>query len=93
MQAGILIYIIIMKNKELTLKDRLSRLTYIQACKLLGPEGSKLIMQGGKFEIASIEENVYFDNDLFRLSVDGVIVRITLNANNLKMLHFDCNKC
>ncbi|MBU4293429.1 MAG: DEAD/DEAH box helicase [Actinobacteria bacterium] len=93
MQAGILIYIIIMKNKELTLKDRLSRLTYIQACKLLGPEGSKLIMQGGKFEITSIEENVYFDNDLFRLSVDGAIVRITLNANNLKMLHFDCNKC
>ena len=93
MQAGILIYIIIMKNKELTLKDRLSRLTYIQACKLLGPEGSKLIMQGGKFEITSIEENVYFDNDLFRLSVDGAVVRITLNINNIKMLHFDCNKC
>ena len=26
-------------KRELTLKDRLSRLTYLQACKLLGTEG------------------------------------------------------
>ena len=34
------------KSKKLTLKDRLSRLTYIQAAKLLGPEGQRLIGRG-----------------------------------------------
>ena len=40
-----------MAKRELTLKDRLSRLTYAQACKLLGPDGNKLIVQGGKVEL------------------------------------------
>lgn len=35
------------KKRELTLKDRLSRLTFRQACKLLGAEGERLIRQGG----------------------------------------------
>jgi|GEM_PF-2015663 len=70
-----------MAKKELTLKDRLSRLTFIQACKLLGHEGSKLIMQGGKFEINLIEENVFLDNKLFQLFIDGAVVTINLNGN------------
>ena len=82
-----------MAKNELTLKDRLSRLTFGQACKLLGPEGSKLIMRGGKFEITSIEENVYLDNDLFRLSIDGAVVMIKLMAQARRLLHFNCNKC
>jgi len=82
-----------MAKRELTLKDRLSRLTYAQACKLLGPDGNKLIMQGGKFPIASIEDNVYLGNDLFRLSVDGAVVTITLMAQARKRLHYNCNKC
>ena len=82
-----------MEKRELTLKDRLSRLTYAQACKLLAPDGNKLIMQGGKFQIPSIEDDVYLGNDLFRLSVDGVVVTITLMAQARKRLHFNCNKC
>jgi len=82
-----------MAKKELTLKDRLSRLTFAQACKLLGPDGNKLIMQGGKFDITSIEENVYLGDDLFRLSVRGAVVTITLMAQARKRLHFNCNKC
>ena len=82
-----------MAKRELTLKDRLSRLTYVQACKLLAPDGDKLIMRGGKFEIASIEDNVYLGNDLFRLSVDGAVVTITLMAQARKRLHYNCNKC
>jgi len=82
-----------MAKKELTLKDRLSRLTFAQACTLLGPDGNKLIMQGGKFEIASIEDNVYLGDDLFRLSVRGAVVTITLMAEARKRLHFNCNKC
>ncbi len=82
-----------MAKRELTLKDRLSRLTYAQACKLLGPDGNKLIMQGGKFQIPSIEDDVYLGNDLFRLSVDGAVVTITLMAQAQKRLHYNCNKC
>lgn len=82
-----------MEKKELTLKDRLSRLTFVQARKLLGADGNQLIMQGGKFEIPSIEENVYLCDDLFRLSVDGAVVTITLMAEAQNRLHFNCNKC
>ena len=35
----------------ITLKDKLSRLKYRQACKLLGPEGEKLIRAGGAYGI------------------------------------------
>ena len=41
----------------ITLKDRLSHLTYRGACKLLGPEGDRLIRQGGKYHI-DIDEQV-----------------------------------
>jgi len=75
------------------LKDRLSRLTFAQACKLLGADGNKLIMKGGKFGIPSIEDNVYLGDDLFRLSVDGAVVTITLMTEARRRLHFNCNKC
>ena len=51
---------------KLTLKDRLSRLTFLQACKLLGPEGKKLIQQGGMWQF-KLDEDVYLGDDLFRL--------------------------
>jgi len=82
-----------MAARELTLKDRLSRLTFGQAGKLLGPEGRKLIVQGGKMEIASIEEQVYLGDDLFRLSVDGAVVTITLMAEARHHLHVNCTRC
>jgi len=79
-----------MAKKELTLKDRLSRLTFTQACKLLGDNGNKLIIQGGKFPVDSLEERVYLGDDLFRLSVDGAVVTITLMAEVRNRLHFNC---
>lgn len=47
----------------MTLRDKLSRLTYLQAVKLLGDQGKQLIQQGGKFDI-NIEQQVYFRGDL-----------------------------
>ncbi len=82
-----------MAKKELTLKDRLSRLTFTQACKLLGDNGNKLIMQGGKFPIEPLEEKVYLGDDLFRLSVDGAVATITLMAEARNRLHFNCTAC
>ncbi len=82
-----------MAKSKLTLKDRLSRLTFNQACKLLGPEGNKLMMDGGKFDIPSIEENVKLDEDSFRLWVDGAVVTIVEAPSPKKRLSFTCNKC
>ena len=44
-------------SRELTLHDRLSRLTYRQASKLLGEGGEKLIQKGGAWDI-DIDEQV-----------------------------------
>ncbi len=74
------------------LKDKLSHLTYRQACKLLGPEGSQLIRAGGKYEI-DITEQVVLKNDLFRLSLHDAVVTISLRPERNQRLHFDCSAC
>ncbi|MCH8967127.1 MAG: DEAD/DEAH box helicase [Planctomycetes bacterium] len=80
------------KKRELTLKDRLSRLTYLQACKLLGAEGERLIRHGGGTEI-DIDEDVYFGGDLFRLRLNGAVVTITQMAEAKQRLHWNCTAC
>jgi len=54
------------KSTELTLIDKLSRLTYQQTLKLLGSDASKLLQAGGKLDFR-IEEDVYLGPDCFRL--------------------------
>jgi len=51
---------------ELTLWDKLSRLTHAQACKLLGEDGDALIRAGGVWEV-DIDEQVKLDQHAFRL--------------------------
>jgi len=82
-----------MPKKELTLKDKLSRLTFTQACRLLAPDGKNIIMQGGRFDISSIDENVYLDNKLFKLYVGGAVVAVTLDENKYGKLNYNCNMC
>lgn len=77
---------------ELTLRDRLSRLTHAEACKLLGPEGRRLIQRGGEWEFV-IEEQVYLGDDLFRLKVNGAVATITLMAETPHRLRCNCTKC
>ena len=85
------------KSKDLTLKDRLSRLTFTQACELLGGpvEGKKLLYAGGKIGIAKWDEQIYLDGDLFRLSLPGedVIVTITMRQDKVKRMLLNCDKC
>lgn len=80
------------KRRELTLRDRLSRLTLTQACKLLGPEGARLIREGGKYEI-QIDEEVYLGDDLFRLSLGDAVATITLMSDTRYRLHWNCTRC
>ncbi|MFQ5496060.1 MAG: SWIM zinc finger family protein, partial [Phycisphaerae bacterium] len=80
------------KKRVLTLKDRLSRLTHTQACRLLGGDGERLIRQGGGCEI-NIDEQVYLGGDLFRLSLGGAVVTITVMAEARNRLRFNCTRC
>lgn len=56
--------------RTLSLYDRLSRLTYDDACKLLGPSGKRLIMEGGKLEIDAPAQ-VELTPAAFRLRLPG----------------------
>lgn len=79
-------------SHRLTLKDRLSRLNFTQACKLLGEEGRQLIQRGGKFEI-NLDEQVYLEGDLFRVKFEDAVVTITQMAEARNRLHWNCTAC
>jgi superfamily II DNA or RNA helicase len=85
------------KTKDLTLKDKLSRMTFTQACELLGGpiEGKKLLYAGGKIGIEKWDEQIYLGGDLFRLSLpnEDVIVTITMRQDKVKRLLLNCDKC
>ena len=54
------------KSTELTLIDKLSRLSYSQTLKLLGSDAPKLLRAGDRWDFR-IEDDVYLGEDLFRL--------------------------
>ncbi len=76
----------------ITLKDKLSHLSYIQACRHLGDEGQRLIRQGGHVEI-DVTEQVFISNDIFRLRLEDAEVSITLNPNRKDRLLCHCSAC
>jgi hypothetical protein len=85
---------------QLTLKDRLSRLSFVDACKLLGPKGAKLIKRGANLWDIKTDQDVFLGDDLFRVrlpesGVDGqpLIVTITLMAEARQRLHWNCSHC
>jgi superfamily II DNA or RNA helicase len=86
-------------STKLTLKDILSRLTFTEACKLLGDDGKKLIKGGSLWDI-KIQEDVYLGDDLFRLTLhdtpnsgDRTIVTMTPMADARRRLHVHCSSC
>lgn len=85
-------------SHQLTFKDRLSRLTFEQACKLIGPLGKKLIPIGAQYEV-SLKEDVYFGGDLFRVTFPLVgkhhvaVATITLMGAARERLHWNCTAC
>ncbi len=79
-------------SHQLTLKDRLSRLTFAQACKLLGAEGRQLIQQGGKFVI-DLEQQVELNRDRFRLELDNAVAMISLRPEAPNRLLWSCSAC
>ncbi|MDR3199463.1 MAG: DEAD/DEAH box helicase [Planctomycetaceae bacterium] len=56
-------------TEKLTLYDRLSHLTYRQACDILGVEGALLLRRHYPLDNLDIKNDVYLGEDLFRLSI------------------------
>lgn len=76
----------------INLKDKLSHLTYKQACRLLGPNGEKLIRWGGKYDI-DIADQVRLTRDLFSINLGEAVVTIRLDPDKNERLNFQCNTC
>ncbi len=92
------------KTKErgkLTLRDRLSRLSFIEACKLIGPQGAQLIQKGAaSYAEIDIPTQVYLRGDLFRLKLPAsspggrdAVVTITPMAEARGRLQMNCTAC
>ncbi len=81
------------KRSQLTLRDKLSRLNFDLACKLLGEEGSKLIIEGGKHEI-DIDRQVRLNDKRFELrffDAAGTVVTIRLEDSARRRIEWRCN--
>ena len=76
----------------MNLKNILTHLSHYKACKLLGTNGDKLIMAGGKYEI-DIDEQVIFNNQVFRLNLGEASVTISLNPEKKYHLELKCSEC
>ena len=88
------------QSKHLSLRDRLSRLSYVRACQLLGPEGASLIRRGSAYQDIDIGRDVYLRGDLFRLKLPGAggrgkdaVVTITTMAEARSRLRVNCTAC
>jgi superfamily II DNA or RNA helicase len=85
-------------SAKLTLHDRLSRLTFEQACKQLGPEGKKLILQGSKRDV-ELDKDVYLGGDMLRVNLRGpeghteAVASLTMMADKPDRLHWNCDRC
>jgi len=76
----------------ITLKDKLSHLSYLQACKLLGPQGKQLILEGGKYDIDPFEQ-VTLNSRRFSLDLKDARVDITLDPGKRQRLNIRCSAC
>ena len=81
------------KSTELTLRDKLSRLTLRQAVKLLGPDGEQLIRLGGKFDIVDFPGQARLSHDRFELRLPEAQVTISLKDDARRRLHWRCDAC
>ncbi len=80
------------ENKTVSLKDKLSRLTYKQVCRLLGSNADKLLARGGQFDI-NIQDHVVLTNTQFQLRLPDALAAIRLSDTGKQRLLFECDKC
>ena len=89
----------IKRSVSLTLWDRLSRLNFEQACKLLGPRAKKLIMQGAGAWDIDIDSQVKLTDSRFRVDFGSVdngrasYVTVNLRDDVKQRLGWSCSVC
>lgn len=76
----------------MTLFERLSRLTYRQAVKLLGVRGEKLILEGGRRDI-NVQEQTTLAANLFRLTLSDAIVSLIEDDKFPGKMRILCSEC
>jgi superfamily II DNA or RNA helicase len=74
----------------LTLKDKLSRLNFTQAAKLLKPEGEKLLRQGGLYNI-DIDTDVSLTANNFNVNLVDAKVKFELDNSANHRLAWQCS--
>jgi superfamily II DNA or RNA helicase len=79
-------------SRKLTLRDRLSRLNYVQATKILGSNADRLLAVGGAKEI-DIDTQVKLTNQRFQLTLSKAKVTISLSDAARRRLLITCSKC
>ena len=57
------------RTERLTLYDRLSHLTYKQACDILGTDGAPLLRRSFPLDLLDVKNDIFLDENLFRLSI------------------------
>ncbi|MFQ5733537.1 MAG: DEAD/DEAH box helicase [Planctomycetaceae bacterium] len=83
---------------KLTLKDRLSRLDYHRACRLLGPNAKKLIHAGSKYEV-DLGEDVKLTRSRFQIwlpsssSTGTIVATIRHDPAARSHVRFECSLC
>jgi superfamily II DNA or RNA helicase len=77
---------------ELSLADRLSHLTYAQACKLLAPHGKELLLTGGAIEV-ELDHQVELGRERFALRLFDATVTVRLSDEARLRLGVECSAC
>jgi superfamily II DNA or RNA helicase len=81
------------RTARLTLKDYLSRLTFLEAVKYLGKGGAALLRAGAAFEI-DVGQQVRLTPQRLEVRLhNGARVCITLREDARRRLHYECSHC
>ena len=82
---------------RLTLRDKLSRLAFVQAGKLLGPNGAQWLAKGGAIEI-DLSTQVRFTDECFQVTFtdsgakrETLVVSVALDDSYRDRLRIACN--
>ncbi len=82
----------------LTMRDRMSQLTFEAACKLLGPRGKRLLLEGGALEIETPEDLRVDDREAVVVwdksdPARRATARFALDPSSPSRLHATCTAC
>ena len=78
------------------MRDRLSHLSFDEACKMLGPDGGRLLIRGGRLELASLDD-LRIDDEEARIAWEpgprGISSRIVFDEGTRGRLRAECSAC